>query len=345
MNEYNLEGTGFTSKEQFEYPLILNICVLRGACPCDCIHCPVGLMPKEKRGNYFGNNTMKIDLFKKIVDETANYPTSALRIHAVGEPLLWDSLKEALCYAKEKNVKNWIFTSAVTKDDSQLESLATNCSIIEVSINSFDSSNYKDTKGIDEYELVKKNLEFLSNYKKVNKLDCRIIVSRVQSEDKEYDQKFVEHWKETGLVDDAFIRSYHDYNHAISNKLDAKTRESVPCLVHWARFNVDCSGEVVICFNELFKGDKLNPDYILGDLNKDKIKDIWHGETLEQVRKAQLNSNYSLLKDGCKLPCEECTCCQPLNTTRTTSENQLKNLSKNEEKLKDSIKNEGGKDD
>ncbi|MCX6803736.1 MAG: SPASM domain-containing protein [Candidatus Diapherotrites archaeon] len=332
MGEIDFVKRGFVSKEQFEFPSIINVCVLRGSCPCECIHCPVGLTPKEKRGDFFGNETINIELFKKIVDEIKNYSSSVLRIHAVGEPLLWNRLEEALKYSKLRKVKTWIFTSAATKNNLLLEILAKNCSIIEVSINSFDSENYKNTKGIDEFNLIKKNLKFLSDYKNKNRFHCKILVSRVQSKDKEYDESFVEYWKKSGLVNDAFVRSYHDYNHAISNKFDTQIRENVPCLVHWARFNVDCSGEVVICFNELFKGKKVKPEFIIGDLNKDSIKEIWQGKRLEQIREAQLVSDYGRLSLGCKLPCESCTCCQPLNTTRTTSENQIKDLNSCEEK-------------
>jgi len=326
VNELELKKIGFISQEQFDFPKIINLCVLRGSCPCECVHCPVGLTPKEERGAHFGIDSMKLSLFKKIVDEIAEYPSSVLRIHSVGEPILWKALLDALEYTHKKKVKNWIFTCLVTKDKKILETLANNCSIIEISVNSFDSENYKQTKGIDEFNLVKSNIEFLSNLKKKNKLDVRILATRVESEDKEYDKAFVEFWKNSGLVDDSFIRSYHSYNSTLLNKFGGKVRKKLPCLVHWARFNVDSSGEVVICFNELFKGKKVRPELLFGNLNNDLIKQIWHSEPLELVRKAQLLGDYSIVHFGCKLPCEDCVSCQEFDPNCPTSENQLEKL-------------------
>jgi len=317
---------GFLTQEQFEFPQIVNLCVLRGPCPCECVHCPVGVTPKEKRGAHFGFEAMKLDLFKKIVDEASMHPSSALRIHAVGEPLLWQDLSDALKYAYKKKVKTWIFTCAVTKDKGLLEVLAKCCSIIEVSVNSTDAEDYKHTKGIDEFILVNDNIKLLSSIIKKSNSKAKLLATRVESTDKEYDSSFVDYWLRSGLVDDSFVRSYHNYNNAIANKFGTKPRDCAPCLVHWARFNVDCSGEVVICFNELFKGKRAKKEVVLGDLNNSSVKNVWHGEKLTLIRKAQLIGNYNMANFTESIPCKSCVSCQPLDTAKVTSEHQLRRL-------------------
>jgi MoaA/NifB/PqqE/SkfB family radical SAM enzyme len=317
---------GFRTKEEYDFPNIINISVLRGQCPCECAHCPVGSTPKDKRTEKFGNGLMDLDTFKKIADEVSKFNHSVLRIHGVGEPLLWKNLKKALAYAKEKGAKTWLFTSLVTNDRDLIEFIANNCSIVEVSVNSIDKINYRNTKGIDNYGLVVENIKHFSEFIKKNNLKTRLIASRVESLDKQYDNKFAEYWKNSRLVADSFVRSYHNYNNSIKDREKKEKRKPVPCLVHWTRFNIDYNGDAVVCFNELFRGAEADKTLVLGNVNRTSIQEIWHGGRLSLVRKAQLKGDYSLVNFTKNLCCVECKYCQPLNTDRTTSEYQIKQL-------------------
>jgi MoaA/NifB/PqqE/SkfB family radical SAM enzyme len=316
--------SGFKNQDEEKFPNIVNVCVLKGSCPCKCVHCPVGSQPYHKRKSIFGSEIMSFETFKKIADEVAKYPHSSIRIHSVGEPLLWPHLEEALAYTKAKNIKTWLFTSLVTKDKYALFCIANSSAIVEVSINSIDPKNYSNTKGINSFNDVKKNLKYVSNIIKSYSLDTRLIVSRVQSSDTKYDSKFVGFWKKTKLVEDAFIRSYHDYNGLINNRGIDSIRGAVPCIVHWARFSIDCNGNALVCFNELFR--KYDDSLVLGNINDNLITEIWHGEKLNSIRNAQMKNDYGLIHFTKNLPCKNCRFCQPLNTERVTSEYQLKKI-------------------
>lgn len=322
---------GFKSQEEFNFPNIINVCVLRGSCTGRCVHCPIGLTNISERKNRFGDKTMSLDLFKKIIDQMVEFKHSTLRLHSVGEPSLWKNLKEAIEYAKQRGVLVWIFTNAITRDENLLKNLAKNCAIIEISVNSFDKDNYLATKGVDAFELVKQNIEYLHKFILENNLKTRLIVNRVESEDKKYDKKFIGYWKDSGLVSDAFIRSYHSYNSLISDRIKQERKEIIACSVHWTRFNIDTDGKVVICFNELFRGPSPDETLVLGDVNTTPIKDIWQGERLSLVRKAQLEKDYSLINFTKSLPCIKCCYCQPLDTKRKTSEYQVKQLKEKNE--------------
>lgn len=322
---HEFEKFGFESQDRFSFPNIVNLCVIRGSCPCQCIHCPVGITPKNQRFERFGKSTISTRLFRKIVREMAGFPHASLRIHGVGEPILWKELANALQFTKKNNVRTWLFTSLVTDDISLLEKLAQYCDIIEISINSFDENDYRKTKRIDAFSQVKHNIEILRNTHKQKRFSSRIIVSRVESEDKSYDSDFVCFWKSSGLVDDAFIRTYHDYNALLDNKFAGKRTEIIPCLVHWSRFNIDCDGTVVICFNELFKGIHPGESLVLGDTRNRSIEEIWHGEKLNLVRRAQREKDYSIVTFTDRLPCIGCSSCQSLlQKEKPTSEFQVK---------------------
>lgn len=316
---------GFATEEQYQFPSILNVCVFKGACTANCIHCPVGRTGKDERKSKFGYEELEMPLFMKIVDEIAMYPQATLRIHSVGEPLLWKYLIEALEYTKAKGVRTWIFTSAVTKDKKLLETVASLCDIVEVSINSYEADDYKKTKGVDAFELVNENVKYMAQIIKSKGLSTRLLTSRVESDDKEYDSNFVSYWRKSDLVADTFVRSYHSYNSLIEDK-KGKENEIIACHVHWGRFNVDSNGEAVVCFNELFKGPQMDRSLVIGDLKTQTIQEIWHGDKLRKIRQSQIEKNPSLVDFTDELPCNNCTYCQPLFSDTVKSENQIVQL-------------------
>jgi MoaA/NifB/PqqE/SkfB family radical SAM enzyme len=272
---------------------------------------------------------MSLELYKKILDEAATKNReSVIRIHSVGEPLLWKHLAEAIEYSHKKGVRTWVFTSAVTNDRSLLQTLCMTADIIEVSVNSIDKRDYRKIKGIDAFELVSRNIEYLSAVKSMYKLPVRLIASRVQTEDKTSDDMFVDYWKSTGLVDDAFIRSYNSYNGILERPdLVRGKGKADPCLVHWARFNIDTDGKVAVCFNELFK-ESLDENVLLGDINNSNISEMWQGQKINAIRDAQFTGDYSRTEFTNKLPCRQCSCCQPLFSHGKTSENQVSMIPK-----------------
>ncbi len=328
--DVDFKSLGFPSREMYEFPNIVNIEVYRGDCYCSCVHCPVGTTEPDQRKERFGDKGIDLELYEKIIDEISKHPQSALRVHSAGEPIIWEDLAEALELAHDRSVNSWIFTCAVTNDMPLLESICENTGIVEVSVNSITLEDYKATKGIDAFDKVAENIRYMHNFITENKLPNRLIVSRVQSLDRAADEEFVRYWKSSGLVDDAFIRSYHTYNDMIPElAAEEGQHKHEACLVHWARFNISVDGYVVVCFNELFK-PQLDPSLILGDVNKQTIAEIWHGPALTALRKAELSGNYSGLLFGETLPCKDCYSCQPLLGNRQTSEYQIRQLGGNE---------------
>lgn len=320
----NYKALGFFSKEMFDFPNIVNIEVYRGTCPCKCGHCPVGIVPIKKRKMVFGKKAIDLLLYEKILREIEEQPTSCVRLHSVGEPLDWPDLGDAVLMHTD-SLKSWLFTSGVTKNKHLLNILGLKLSIIEVSINSINRMDYENSKGIDAFDLVISNIEYLRKYIDKNKLRTRLIVSRVQSDNAENDQEFLNYWKKSSLVEDSFIRSYHTYNNLLKpiNEINTETYKHEPCLVHWGRFNIDVDGNAVVCFNELFK-PTLDNSLVYGNINSQTIAEVWKSELMQSIRKAELSCDYSDLEIDSYLPCKSCTTYQPLFGTRDTSENQLR---------------------
>lgn len=315
---------GFAEEQYYQFPNIINLEIFRGECPCSCVHCPVGLLSAQERLSFFGLNSVSQEILAKVVSEMKRYSHSTLRLHSVGDPIMWDGLADAVKYIHKNQINSWIFTSLVVNDIEILKTLANHCSIIEVSINSIDDEDYKATKGIDAFKIVSHNLNWLSHYIKTNQLGTRLIVSRVQTTSIEKDNQFIETWKHSGLVDDAFVRKYHNYNNILEH--ESKVTVKPPCLVHWMRFNISCEGLVVSCFNELFR-KKIREDVIVGDLNKETIYDIWHGDYMRDLRKAEL-TGYNGSRFSPDFPCRNCLFCQAYDNKCITSEYQVKRIGK-----------------
>jgi len=284
----------------------------------------VGTTEPQRRGERFGVRGIALDLYDKITREVAEHAWATVRMHSVGDPILWDDLPAALEVGRRNGVRTWIFTCAVTADRALLAALCDGADVVEVSINSVDAEDFRRTKGIDAFELVCDNLRQLSELRRRSGR-TRLIASRTQSGDDAADQAFVRHWQASGLVDDAFVRSYHTYNGLLGGLPDAQCAAHEPCLVHWARFNINVAGLAVVCFNELFR-ESLTPDVILGDIRRETIAEVWHGARLTALRQAELSGDYSGLAWGGALPCRTCTCCQPLSGQRPTSEHQIRQL-------------------
>ena len=307
MNDQELEKLGFQSFDQYNFPNIVNLYVVSGKCTCFCVHCPVGVTPTKDRSSKFAVNEISLDLFEKIVKEISIYPHSTLRIHGVGEPLLWRNLIQGLIIGKRHHVRTWIFTSLVSKNRRFIQAIAEYCDIIEVSINSYEGTDYFETKGVDRFQLVCENVKLINDEISTKKLNTRLIVNRVESTDRKTDDAFIKYWKNTGWVDDAFIRTFSDFGAELENPLRGKPTVVKPCMNHWSRFHINYDGVVVVCFSDLFKGKEPHPNVVLGDVSCNSIKSVWQGQRLNIIRKAQLSSNYmtdSFLKD---LSCFGCT--------------------------------------
>ncbi len=152
---------GFPTRELYEFPNIVNVEVYRGDCPCRCVHCPVGMTDPKRRRERFGHRGIDLGLYRKIVQEIADHSHSLLRIHSVGEPLMWKELGAALELMRDIPVKSWLFTCGITRDKSLLESICARLDIVEVSVNSTSPADYEATKGVDAFAQVYENIEYM----------------------------------------------------------------------------------------------------------------------------------------------------------------------------------------
>jgi hypothetical protein len=239
---------------------------------------------------------------------------------------LWKQLDAALEMGRRNGARSWIFTCAVTDDRALLEALCANVQVIEVSVNSATAEDYLATKGVDRFEQVCDNIEYMYGLRKQLGTPFRLLASRTQTCSAAADQAFVRHWESSGIVDGAFVRTYHSYNGLLDQRVGREPPSGPQaCLVHWGRFNVSVDGDALVCFNELFKRE-LDPGLIYGSVHETNIAEIWQGDKLAALRNAALNGSYRDLAYADVLPCASCYSCQPLFGSNQTSEYQIQKL-------------------
>ncbi len=90
---------------------------VNNVCNLHCKMCDVGTQNLETNfaQNLVGSKplNMPLDLFKKVIDDTANYFPGAKIGYAFTEPLVYPQLKESLIYASEKGLTTTITTNAL----------------------------------------------------------------------------------------------------------------------------------------------------------------------------------------------------------------------------------------
>jgi len=280
------------------------------------------LSAPEERTQKFGQGFANIETFPRLCEEiiALGTPPPVVRIHGVGEPALWHDLGDSLRICANKGLKTWLFTVGIGNSTAEFINAAQNASIVEFSINAFTRDEFRRTKGMDAYlfDQIVENIRQLANVKQKRGMPRRILVSRVESHDKVMDREFVTYWSKSGLVDDAFIRTFHDYGARIPDKfaLLLDKPETRGCLVPNARMNIDAVlGVVVRCFNELFDNPVQVRESALASLfGQASLRDIWGGSEMMRWR----------ANPFAYPQCANCRSCQPPNPN--TSERQLEGL-------------------
>ncbi len=237
---------------------------------------------------------MDLDLFKKIIDEAEEGGTKAITLASRGEPILHPKIKEMLAYCKGKFLELKLNTNGTRLDNDLIHAiLKANVDILVFSIDSYIASEYENIRKKSSFDTIVQNIR---NFKEIRDVEypnskCVTRVSCVRmNDDLNYD-KFAEFWAE--LVDDVGIIECNERSDTYNNKLNEKLGD--PCLLLWNRMYLWYDGVCNPC-------DIDYKSYLaLGNVNDQSIRDLWHGEKYNEMRKVHLAMNRNSLE-----PCDRC---------------------------------------
>ena len=248
-------------------------------CNANCITCT-----REKLTRSLG--IMDLQLFKKIVDECAQYKIKTLHLHNFGEPLLDPLLCDRVKYAKEAGIRTRIFSnlSFLTEEKATMLIMA-GIDEIKISLDAATKETYEAIRRNLKFEQVESNIEMILRLR--NKLQAshpRIsLVFVINDQNRNEVAAFKKRWQ--NKVDNIFISSYHNWAGGLASNSSAKKR-LLPCFRLWKTFTILWDGRAALCCLDY------DGQVIVGDLNKQTIKEIYCGPKLSAIRQQHLNWEY-----------------------------------------------------
>lgn len=277
-----------------EFPLHLDIEVT-SYCNLLCPMCP--RTHRVEMGNW-ENRMMKMEVFKKIIDEGTSKGLKAINLNNFGESLFHKNIAEMIKYAKDKGVLEiMMHTNGTVLNEKLAEKLIkSGLDRIIFSLDSISKEIYEKIRVNGSFEETTENVRNFFNVRKrlgTKKPNIRVSMVRMKENNHEA-SKFKEFWG-----DYADEISYTDYrNQDGLDKVDRyvsykKENKSYACPALWQRLTVNATGEVTACCRDA--GKRLT----LGNMKKDgSLKDIWDGKELQNAR--ALHENKEAYKiDAC----------------------------------------------
>ena len=266
------------------YMDVCNLCNFR------CKFCAAQMMKLDG----YKRQLMSLELYKKIIDDIAGFPTplKTLRFVGGGEPLINKELPEMIAYAKEKNVAEYMEVvsngSLLTQEMSDgLSSSGLNR--LRLSIEAIDAKGYKEICGADiDWEKFLFNIKYFYEHRG----NCEVYVKIVDTAVKTQKEKELFYQLFTDISDRLFIESVapvwanyeeiHDKFDMASGLYGQTVRKVKICPFPFYSFQINSDGEVTACCSDWKRG------IILGNARDENVCEIWKGEKYRSFLKGMI---------------------------------------------------------
>ncbi len=243
---------------------------------------------------------MQPELFRRIIDERAAHPGTALVPFFRGESLLHPNCLELLGYAKDRGISPIQFTTNATLlTPARARALADmQIDFISFSVDSIDPEIYAKIRSGANLDHVLRNIEYFCNYRKQQGGSLpEVQVSTVRTAaTAEQLPAFIEYWR--GKVDRVRVYEEHsqDGNYG-SLECDAhgETTARQPCHKPFTDLVVYWDGDVALCNHDWDRATSL------GNLAESSIADVWRNEAHRKVR-----DDHCQNPDNLEQPCQSC---------------------------------------
>lgn len=275
------------------FPVYYGIEVTRH-CNYACIMCPHSQFLKEEKGH------MDIKLFKKIIDDISPF-AEIIKLHWIGEPLLHPRIIQLIEYARKNTTAQlYLSTNASLLKGKKAEEIR--CSGIDkliISLDGMSPNSYEKIRKNGCYHSVIKNIEsFIQSVKKKGGPLCHIKMIQFNSNKYEL-ELFKKNWSKyiNVMVDVMWLSDWagnvpnaRELTHC-HNPICKRKREA--CSDLWFKMQIDWSGRVAICCFDA----KVSVE--IGDVNKNKISEIWQCSILQDIRKKHIMKKFTGLCANC----------------------------------------------
>ncbi|MBF0343323.1 MAG: radical SAM protein [Nitrospirae bacterium] len=253
---------------------------LSSKCNLHCVYCPRNYVENL-------NGYMELELFKKIIEETANYPQTVIVLHRRGESMLHPMFNEILYHVANKFEEVQMATNSTLLTQDKFEAIVKGLTFLSFSLDP--PATYNKTRIPAKYDKVERNI---LNFLEFNKGRVRTQASMVKTDNvlEEDVLVFKEIWRDR--VDRVRIYEEHSIN-GVFGAMQIPRKNRQPCVMPSYEILIYDNGHVGRC-NHDWNGDPM------GDLNHSTIREIWHNRKYEDLREQHQRLEF---KD---IVCKEC---------------------------------------
>ena len=281
------------------FPKYFEIETIRG-CNAHCTMCTI-----QEWNNK--NNKMDDYLFNKFLEEVSTYNKWVNRVclSRNGEPLMDKTIAKKIYRLKDAGINyTMISTNASLLNEKRaIEIIDSGLDDIRFSIDGVTKETFEKIRNGLNYENVLENcLRFigLRNSKGTKPIiQVRMVL---QNENRDEEERFKEFWlSKVSNQDIVSSKSMNSWGNQLKTyerpSSESEKYSDMPCISPWSTMVVHFDGAVPLC------GCDYNNKILMGDLNKNTIKDIWQSKNFEEIRKKHASgkrNNIELCK-GCNI--------------------------------------------
>jgi MoaA/NifB/PqqE/SkfB family radical SAM enzyme len=287
-------------------PVVYNI-ETTNACNMRCEMCPRTTMMTRPI------ETMKPDLFKKIIEQLSPFKTEKLNtwekfvettygirkndmsenhfflyiiprvivLHGYGDPLLDKNMPLYVKWMTERGLESYFSCNPANINmERTIETFENGLGYIKYSIESVDDLRHKEVRGqASNFTESYKNILTLLDIKEQRNLNTEIVITMINL-NKPWQQDEFERLKEafSGCKVYVYLKS-QDQQWYEDNKQQTQSIHWIEfCQFPWSSMTVKSNGECAECVEDF------NNEIILGDTKLDSLYDIWNGEKYKKFR-------------------------------------------------------------
>ncbi len=250
--------------------------------------------PKSDPNQFIEKGRLDYEIFRNIVDEVKN--TTLLIIPYVnGEPFIYKHLDKVLNLLKVNKMGSMLSSNGILLNDKNIDLIISeDLDQIKVHVSGFTNSVHQIQHRLGDVELIKKNLENLSEKIKLKKSNLIVLVDYILYEHNKHElEQFREFTKKIGF--DFNIRPGNPKGMEDSEKPQPEVSAiNIPCEWLWKVMTINWNGDLLPCCEYVTwskagglanyvaaQQDKKNPS-VLKPTNS--IIETWNGEKIVNMR-------------------------------------------------------------
>lgn len=228
---------------------------------------------------------LKLEWFKKVIDEGVPKGLCSIKLQYRGEPLLHPQIAEMVKYAKDKGVIEVMFnTNATLLNEEKARALVkAGLDKIICSVDGYFKEMYERNRVGGKWEIVLENILRLQRIKK--EFGSKKPIVRVQmletKENHPHVKEYIDFWKDK--VESVVIEGVVDYYKEYVESKEGKKEQVLICKGFvcdqpWQRMFILSDGRITLCCGDRYQR------MVLGNISKDSISDIWTSDRLKKFR-------------------------------------------------------------